>query len=179
MVQAYVKPMNSELKNSFYYKRLMRIINGKTILSEGKTYIDFEVQDTSGEMHKISTLLKNKNCIILDFYTTWCWWCGELTKDLTNYYDHCHDNGFAVISISCDDLKDEWKRYVKDSKPKWNSFWIDKSDTICDLYDANAYPTIYRLDGNGVIKGKAYTGLHKAIEDTFKLERVESKLRED
>jgi peroxiredoxin len=179
MVLECLKPMRNELKKSMYYKTLMRILNGKKILSEGKPYIDFEVQDTLGIKHKISTLLKNNNFIVIDFYTTWCGSCRTLAKDLTKYYDLCHDRGFDVISISCDDSKDDWKEYTKDVKPKWNSFWIDASDTICDLYGSNSYPTIYRLDGNGIITGKNHTGLHKAIEDAFKLEPLISRLRED
>jgi peroxiredoxin len=179
MVLAFVKPMNNELKKSMYYKRLMRIIYGKKILSEGKPFMDFEVQDTLGEKHKLSTLLKNNNFIVIDFYTTWCGPCRTLAKDLTKYYDLCHDKGFDVICISCDDSKDDWKEYIKDSKPKWNSFWIDNSDTVCDLYKMNGYPTIYRLDGKGIITGKSYIGLHKAIEETFTLEPLKSKMRKD
>lgn len=179
MALDYLKPINSELKKSMYYKKLMRIINGKNLISVGKTYIDFEVQDTLGEKHKISTLLKNNKLIVLDFYATWCGPCKKLAKDLAKYYDLCHGKGFDVISIACDDSKEDWKKYIKDSKPKWNSFWLDISDTVCDLYDAKAYPTIYRLNGKGIITGKTYTGLHKEIEETFKLDPLESKLRKD
>ncbi len=170
MALAVLQPIKSELKNTMYYKRFLRDINGKKELTAGKPCIDFEVQDTSGNVYKISSLLVNSTYTVIDFYITWCGPCRGLARDLTQYYDLYHNKGFEVIAISCDDLPDSWKNYVRESKPKWNPYWIDKSVDAYRSYVHVGYPTTYLLDKNGIILSDSRTDIRKAIEDAFKVE---------
>lgn len=158
----FLRPLQKDLRQSYYYKSMMKKIGGKKLITINNPLIDFQVEDSSGRLHKISSILKNNKIIVFDFYTTWCGPCRALSKDLKHYYQLCHDKGLEVVAVSCDNIKEDWKEYLQKENPEWMNFWLDKSGFTDELY-VHGYPSVYYVDAKGIIIGSSIVGLHKTI----------------
>jgi peroxiredoxin len=81
------------------------------------------------------------------------------------------DKPFSILGINTDGDKDEYKRKVSESKVTWRSAWTGStSNEISRQFRVAGYPTVFLLDGEGVIR-KKWTGappekqLEAAIEE--------------
>lgn len=81
------------------------------------------------------------------------------------------DSPFAIVGINSDP-KPRFKSSTKREKMTWQSFW-DGGDThgpISQRWAVSAWPTVYLIDGKGVIRYKNVHGeaLDEAIEELLK-----------
>jgi hypothetical protein len=83
------------------------------------------------------------------------------------------DKPFALIGVNSDTDRDKLKKRMAEEKITWRSFWNGPDGTggpIAKAWNVSGWPTIYVLDGKGVIRFKNLHGqqLDKAIEDLLK-----------
>ncbi len=82
------------------------------------------------------------------------------------------DKPFALIGINSDRDKDELKKAMEKEKITWRSFWDGGSTSgpIATKWNVRAWPTIYVLDHNGVIRYKNVRGeaMDKAVDTLLK-----------
>jgi hypothetical protein len=63
---------------------------------------------------------------------------------------------FALIGINSDKDRNELKKVLEEEQITWRSFWNGGSTNgpISNAWRVRGWPTIYVLDGNGVIRAR-------------------------
>lgn len=60
---------------------------------------------------------------------------------------------FALVGINTDGDKDDFKKKAEEQGVVWRSAWQGStSGPVCTAWGVNSFPTIYVLDGKGVIR---------------------------
>ncbi len=70
------------------------------VLAEGKTQAGFELKDTAGTKHQLSSY-KGK-WVLVNYWATWCPPCLEEVPDLVNLYDHRRKKDLMVLGVVFD-----------------------------------------------------------------------------
>jgi hypothetical protein len=70
------------------------------------------------------------------------------------------DKPFALIGVNSDQNRDALKKVLEKENITWRSFWNGGSTIgpISDAWRVHGWPTIYVLDGNGVIRARDVRG---------------------
>ena len=136
----------------------------------GNKFIDFEMADPKGEMHKLSEYVGNgKNVVLIDFWASWCPPCRKETPHLVELYKHYKNKGFEIIGISLDSDAEAWAKGVKDLGITWPQLSDLKGwqNAGAALYGVNSIPHTVLVDKEGVIIAKNIHG-----------EEIDAKLQE-
>jgi len=76
---------------------------------------------------------------------------------------------FALIGVNSDKDKDELKKVLEKENITWRSFWNGGSTNgpISNAWKVRGWPTIYVLDGNGVIRYRDVRGeaMDRAVDE--------------
>ena len=84
------------------------------------------------------------------------------------------DKPFALIGVNSDPDKAKLKKRMAEEKITWRSFWSGPQGTdgpIPKTWNVHSWPTVFVLDGKGVIR-------HKNLRDEALGEAVEKLLKE-
>src|SRR5437868_3719937 len=70
------------------------------------------------------------------------------------------DKPFVIIGINSDKDRDKLKETLKKKELTWRSFWNGGSTggPISTEWNVHGWPTLYVIDGKGVIRGKFLGG---------------------
>lgn len=88
---------------------------------------------------------------------------------------------FALLGVNSDKDRDECKKKNETAEITWRSFWNGGSTKgpISDAWNVRAWPTLYLIDHNGVIRAKSVgSPSEKAMDeaiDKLVAEAVKSK----
>lgn len=80
-------------------------------LQEGELALDFTGTDPNG--NKISLSQFKGKYVYIDFWTTWCGPCVKETPYFEKLKEKYKDKNIAFLSVSLDDNRKKWERYVK------------------------------------------------------------------
>src|SRR5262245_36606502 len=77
---------------------------------------------------------------------------------------------FALIGVNSDPNKDALKKVLETENITWRSFWNGPNGTrgpISEAWKVRGWPTIYVLDGNGVIRYRDVRGeaMDRAVDE--------------
>ena len=80
---------------------------------------------------------------------------------------------FALIGVNSDSDKDKLKEVLEKENITWRSFWNGPKGTggpISEAWDVGGWPTIYVLDGDGVIRYREVRGedMDRAVDHLLK-----------
>jgi hypothetical protein len=80
---------------------------------------------------------------------------------------------FALIGVNSDSDKDKLKEVLEKETITWRSFWNGPKGTggpISDAWHVRGWPTIYVLDGDGVIRYRDVRGedMDRAVDQLLK-----------
>jgi len=83
------------------------------------------------------------------------------------------DSPFALIGVNSDVNKDKLKAAMEKEKITWRSFWNGPKGTqgpISQAWHVRGWPTIYVLDGDGVIRYRDVRGpdMDRAVDQLLK-----------
>ncbi len=109
-----------------------------------------KVKDFSIGGKSFSELYAGKKAVILDFWASWCRPCRAEIPNLKEIYKKWHDDGLEIISVSIDDDEQAWQTALAKEQLPWINF-RDKDDAVATLYKVTAVPTMYVVDGNGIL----------------------------
>jgi hypothetical protein len=87
----------------------------------------------------------------------------SLVKDLAN-------KPFAILGINSDVDREALKKTLKEEQITWRSFWNGPEGTqgpISTKWNVHGWPSIYILDGKGVIRYKSVGANEKQISATI------------
>ena len=138
----------------------------------GQQFIDLEMADPDGKMHKISELVGEGKWVLVDFWASWCGPCRAEMPNVLEAYNKYHEKGFEVLGISFDQKKDAWVKAIEQIKMPWMQL-SDLKGWQCaaaPAYKIDAIPDNILIDPQGKIIDRALRGkgLHRRLENIFK-----------
>ncbi|MEI7491699.1 MAG: TlpA disulfide reductase family protein [Bacteroidota bacterium] len=154
VIENYFSHINVSMQNSFYYKGIEEYLRGKKMMLTGKKYIDTLLQTPGGKSLRLSSAVKGKTLVLLDFWASWCSRCRYLTTQLTGPYQKYKSKGFEIVSISIDENSKNWLRANANDSIPWISLRAEPDIHITMLYNTNSLPLTLLVDQNGVIIAK-------------------------
>lgn len=133
---------------------------------------DFTLQDTAGNNISLSDF-KGKY-VLLNFWASWCKDCRIENKNLVKVYEKYKNENLAVLSVSLDFDKEDWKKTIAVDGLAWPNHVSDLQkwkSPVAKLYNVRSIPSVFLIDKQGNIIAEDLTG--SALED--KLENVFTK----
>ena len=106
-------------------------------LQPGKSYIDYNVRNTDGQIVPISMLIRGKVALI-DLWASWCGPCRSHSIDMIPVYERYKDKGFTVIAIAREKSREAMENAAKKDGYPWLS--------LLELNDENQ---VWRKNGAG------------------------------
>jgi len=146
-LQKYFDKLDKNLIESKYYKRLKSYLS----VQVGKPFLDFELTDLNGNIHKLSSIAKDK-VILIDFWASWCKPCREHNKHLKELYENNKSNGFEIVGVSQDRDTTQFLTAIQQDEMTWLNL-LDKNDenAVSKKYETTSVPFNVLIDSNGEI----------------------------
>lgn len=134
----------------------------------GSYALDFTLPTPDGKTIHFYDFIKDKKCVLLDFWASWCVWCRKENPTVKAVYDKYRDQGFTVLSVSLDDKEPAWRKALAEDAPTWPQAW-EKRGTKAGLYawyGLNGIPAIFLIGPDGKIMATGLRG--NKIEEAVK-----------
>lgn len=146
-LQKYFDKLGKNLIESKYYKRLQSYLS----VQVGKPFLDFELTDLNGDIHKLSSIAKDK-VVLIDFWASWCKPCREHNKHLKELYENNKSNGFEIVGVSQDRDTTQFLTAIEEDEMTWLNL-LDKNDenAVSKKYETTSVPFNVLIDSNGEI----------------------------
>ena len=137
----------------------------------GQQYIDLEMSDPDGKMHKISELVGEGKWVLVDFWASWCGPCRAEMPNVLEAYNKYHAKGFEVVGVSFDEKKEAWVKAIGQIKMPWLQI-SDLKGWKCaaaPIYKIDGIPDNILIDPQGKIIDRALRGkaLHSRLQKIF------------
>jgi thiol-disulfide isomerase/thioredoxin len=120
---------------------------------------DIEGQDLDEIPFKLSDY--HGKVVMLDFWGHWCPPCRAMYDQERFVTRKLADKPFALIGVNSDRKLDHAREAVSDESLSWRHFWNGEGGTngeISSTWNVEAWPTVYLIDQNGVIRFKGVLG---------------------
>jgi thiol-disulfide isomerase/thioredoxin len=123
-----------------------------------------ESKNLKGE--KVSLADYSGKVVILDIWATWCGPCKAMIPHEREMVAKFKDKPFSLVSISVDEDKKELEEFLEKESMPWVHWWEGAEAPLVKQWNVRFFPTIYVIDGKGVIRHKNIRGeeLEKAVE---------------
>ena len=138
----------------------------------GTKFIDLEMNDQQGNPVKLSQWAGKGNCVLIDFWASWCGPCRQEMPNVVANYKKYHEKGFEIVGVSFDSKADAWKKAVADLGMTWPQMSDLKgwSSAGAKAYGVTSIPASVLLDGEGRIIGMNLRGekLGEKLAEVYK-----------
>jgi thiol-disulfide isomerase/thioredoxin len=138
-------------------------------LSIGKVAPEIVGDDIDGRLMKLSD--HKGKVIVLVFWATWCGPCMDLVPHERALVERLKGKPFVLLGIDGDLDRERAKQAVKRERITWRSWWNrGPTGPITEQYNVEGWPTVYVLDGKGVIRHRQLVGekLDEAVDALLK-----------
>ncbi len=155
-----ISKMSEETKNTDEGKKAIELYNSLRIMDKGSQVPDFTLPAPDGSAVNLYSYVKDKKCVLVDFWASWCGWCRKENPFVRAAYDAYKDKGFDIISVSIDEKDDAWRKALAEDKPSWTQV-VDNRATkggVYQWYGLNGIPAIFLIDNQGRIIAKDLRG---------------------
>jgi RNA polymerase sigma factor (sigma-70 family) len=135
-------------------------------LIEGKPAPEIDGVDFDGKPLKLSDY--RGKVVVLVFWGTWCGPCMREVPHERELTERLKGKPFTVLGVNCDEDKGAAVKAIKSERITWPN-WHDGAPgegPITKRYHIRGYPTLFVIDGQGIIRYKqmASEGLDKAVD---------------
>lgn len=170
-IDAILASASEEFKSFKTVEQVIKRREAERKREKGNKFIDFEMADSLGIMHKLSDYVQTNKVTILDCWASWCGPCRALMPELKRIYSEYHDKGLEIVGVSFDKEKHAWTQCTK----QMDLPWVHLSDLkyweceVGHIYGVNGIPFTLIIDHDGIIQGCNLHGekLRNAIEESL------------
>lgn len=119
----------------------------------GTQFKDLEMNDVSGQPHKLSEYCGKGNYVLIDFWASWCGPCRAEMPNVKENYEKYHPKGFEIVGLSFDSKDEAWKKGIADL----GITWINLSDlkgwksAAASTYGISSIPSSLLVDPEGKV----------------------------
>ena len=124
------------------------------LLKVGERVPDFTLSTPDGKEVNFYRFVKDKKCVILDFWASWCSWCRKESPNVKEVYDKYRNKGVDVISVSFDTDRERWVKAIEEDGTPWTQVSDLKGTDkgyLYGWYGLKDIPAIYLIDSEGRI----------------------------
>lgn len=134
----------------------------------GATLPDLKSEDLDGKEVKLSQY--RGKVVVLDIWATWCGPCRAMIPHERKLVERMKGKPFVLISVSFDDKKETLTDFLEKEKMPWVHWWNGRKEEMTQQLNIRFFPTIFVLDGKGVIRYKGVRGeaMDRAVETLLK-----------
>ncbi|MDR2885189.1 MAG: AhpC/TSA family protein [Rikenellaceae bacterium] len=104
---------------------------------------------TSIDGKQVSLASVKGECIVLDFWGSWCGWCIKGFPEMKKYHEK-YPKRLTIVGIACRDTEEAWRKAVETHKLPWLQLINDQSGELSKdvsaIYAVQGYPTKVILD---------------------------------
>lgn len=138
-------------------------------LALGKVAPDIDGEDLDGKRFHLQDY--RGKVVVLIFCGHWCGPCRQMNPQKQRLVERYAGKPFALLEVNSDDDREAVKRTMRKEKLTWRC-WFDGSreGAIARRWGVHSWPTIFILDGKGVIRFKELRGpmLDRVVERLVK-----------
>lgn len=126
----------------------------------GMKFTELEMNDLEGKPVKLSQWAGKGNCVLIDFWASWCGPCRQEMPNVVANYKKYHDKGFEIVGVSFDSNGDAWKKAVSELGMTWPQMSDLKGweSAGAKAYGITSIPASVLLDAEGKIIGMNLRG---------------------
>jgi thiol-disulfide isomerase/thioredoxin len=119
----------------------------------GSTFADLMLQDRDGNEVRLSGHAGKGRYVLLEFWASWCHPCRADIPHLKKAYELYHQDGFDIISISIDRVREDWLKAVDEEQMSWLQVFDMKAfdGETQKLYNFMGIPFCVFVDPDGII----------------------------
>ncbi len=112
---------------------------------------DFELQNAAGESIRLSDL--RGQAILLNIWATWCPPCQAEMPAMQAVYEAYQEDGFVILAVNAANQDDRQAvlSFIQEYSLTFPVLF-DDTGSVAQTYLANALPTSFFIDRNGVIQ---------------------------
>ena len=92
--------------------------------------------------------------ILLDFFADWCPHCRRMYPAERDMVARLKDRPFALLGVHCES-QDVLDKLDKNKTVTWRSWADGPQGPISNAWGVDAFPTIYLLDHEGVVRWRS------------------------
>jgi len=112
---------------------------------------DFSLKNPDGETVKLSDY--RGKIVILNFWTTWCYWCkvempdfNELNKELEK------DDEAVILAVNVEESRDTVVEYLASENINLKVL-LDEDGTVAQTYGISGFPNTFIINKDGTVYG--------------------------
>jgi thiol-disulfide isomerase/thioredoxin len=136
---------------------LRRLAVGQTLPDVGGTTLDGRAAHIADYRGKV---------VVLSVWTTWCGPCRAAIPHEAALAERLRDQPFALLSVNCDAEQETLAKFLETTPMPWDHWWVGMDGEFSKALSISAFPTVFVLDAEGVIRGKNVAGadLDQAVD---------------
>lgn len=176
-IQPFLDLLTDEVKKNPLYGKL-HILSMRDIQTKaGQPALDFKIKDEKNDTISLDTF-KDKY-LLLTFATSQCELCKPGYGKLLDIKDSFPSKDVAILTISLDENKEEWKKVAKENGVNWTQA-IDTTgwdSEIATRYNVLSIPCNYLIDKNKTIIGSKLhvDSIHTILSEKLKPKKLSDK----